>query len=95
MTHWKISKTLGIILRFNRFARHGSLIVGGRSPKSGHKDWYWTTKMKNNNITAYPLYDWNFHDVWRYIYDNQLRYNKIYDYMWKKACIYKEIQYQV
>ena len=32
----------------------------------------------------YPIYDWNFHDIWRYIYDHKLRYSRIYDYMWKR-----------
>ncbi|WJQ03212.1 phosphoadenosine phosphosulfate reductase family protein [Geobacillus stearothermophilus] len=58
----------------------------------GYKDWYWTTKMKNGNIAAYPIYDWNFHDVWRYIYDNKLRYNKIYDYQFKKGMGLQEIR---
>ncbi len=62
------------------------------SKNPGHKDWYWTTKMKNGNITAYPLYDWNFHDIWKYIYDNNLKYSKIYDYMYKKGMGLQEIR---
>lgn len=57
-----------------------------------HKNWFWTSKGKNGNINAYPLYDWNFSDVWKYIYDHQLRYNKIYDYMWKKGISRQEIR---
>ena len=49
-------------------------------------------KLKNNCITAYPLYDWNFSDIWRYIYDNKVRYNKIYDWMWKKGMPLQEIR---
>lgn len=62
------------------------------SKNPGHKDWYWTTKLPNNNIAAYPLYDWNFHDIWKYIYDNKLKYNKIYDYMYKKGLGLREIR---
>ena len=58
----------------------------------GYKDWYWTTKLTNGNINAYPIYDWNFSDVWKYIYDNNLRYNKMYDYMWKKGMSIQEIR---
>ena len=58
----------------------------------GHKDWTWCTKLPNNNISAYPIYDWNFSDVWRYIYDNELRYNRMYDYMWKKGMGIQEIR---
>ncbi len=58
----------------------------------GHKDWLWTTAKPNGNITAYPIYDWTFNDVWKYIYDNKLRYNKIYDYMWRKGLNTPEIR---
>jgi len=58
----------------------------------GHKDWFWSTKGQNGNISAYPLYDWNFHDVWKYIYDNNLKYSKIYDYQFKKGLSINEIR---
>lgn len=45
---------------------------------------YWGTQ-KGRNSTLYPIYDWNFHDVWRYVADERLRYNKIYDYQFKKG----------
>lgn len=45
---------------------------------------YWAT-AKGENYSMYPLYDWNFHDVWHYIYENKLRYHKIYDYQIKKG----------
>lgn len=62
------------------------------SKNPGHKDWCWCTGLPHNNISAYPIYDWNFSDVWKYIYDNNLRYNKIYDYMWKKGMGIQEIR---
>src|SRR5690606_41205976 len=31
------------------------------------------------------IYDWNVHDVWRYIHDERLRYSKIYDYQFRKG----------
>lgn len=45
---------------------------------------YWGTR-KGANVSLYPLYDWNFHDVWRYIYDHDLPYHKIYDYQFRKG----------
>lgn len=51
--------------------------VGGRSV-------YWATR-KGPNTVLYPIYDWNFHDVWRYIHDEQLRYSKVYDWQFKKG----------
>ena len=32
--------------------------------------------------TFYPVYDWSFRDVWKYIHDNKLEYNKVYDKMY-------------
>ena len=62
------------------------------SQNPGHLDWYWSKRLQNNCITAYPIYDWNFSDVWKYIYDTGIRYNKIYDWMWKKGMNLQEIR---
>ncbi len=62
------------------------------SKNPGHKDWCWTTGKPNGNVAAYPIYDWNFSDVWRYIYEHGLRYNKIYDLMWKRGVPLQEIR---
>jgi len=62
------------------------------SKNPGYKDVYWCTDQKNSNYSFYPLYDWNFHDVWKYIYDNKLKYSKIYDYMYKKGMGLQEIR---
>lgn len=45
---------------------------------------YWGTP-KGANFSLYPLYDWNFHDVWKYIGDHGLRYHQIYDYQFRKG----------
>lgn len=45
----------------------------------------WSSKTSNQNlINFYPIYDWGFDDVWRYIYDNDIKYNKVYDYQFAK-----------
>jgi len=62
------------------------------SKNPGYKDVFWCTKMKHGNVSMYPLYDWNFHDVWKYIYDTGLKYSKIYDYMHKKGMGIQEIR---
>lgn len=62
------------------------------SKNPGYKDIYWCTKLKHDNVSMYPLYDWNFHDVWKYIYDTRVRYSKIYDYMYKKGMGIQEIR---
>lgn len=62
------------------------------SKNPGYKNIYWCTGMSHGCVSFYPLYDWNFHDIWKYIYDNQLRYSKIYDYMYKKGVGIQEIR---
>lgn len=47
----------------------------------GYKDWNWTTST-NGLVKAYPLYDWTFEDIWIYIGKFNIRYNKIYDFMY-------------
>lgn len=62
------------------------------SKNPGYKNVYWCTRMPHGNVSFYPLYDWNFHDVWKYIYDNKLKYSKIYDFMHKKGFNLQEIR---
>jgi len=45
---------------------------------------FWATQ-KGANVAAYPIFDWNYHDVWRYIYDAKIKYSRIYDLMFKKG----------
>lgn len=45
---------------------------------------YWGTQ-KGANVALYPLYDWNFHDVWKYLYQEGLRYSHIYDMQMRKG----------
>jgi len=49
---------------------------------SGYEDIKWSTKSSNKtSFRFYPLYDWGMGDVWKYIDDNNIDYNKIYDLM--------------
>lgn len=58
--------------------------IGGRST-------YWATQ-RGTNVVMKPLYDWHFHDVWRFIYDQGLVYNRIYDFMMLKDFPVNEIR---
>lgn len=48
----------------------------------GYKKYYWTTGGKDSPIKAYPLYDWTFEDIWIYISNRNIEYNKVYDYLY-------------
>ena len=53
------------------------VLVGGQNV-------YWATKKEKNTI-LYPVFDWDFHDIWKYIYDEKLKYSKVYDWQFKKG----------
>jgi predicted phosphoadenosine phosphosulfate sulfurtransferase len=71
-----------------------AFLVGLRSKESmnrfravtknpGYNGIPWSTKTKNEKcFRFYPIYDWTFGDVWKYISDNQLPYNPVYDRMY-------------
>lgn len=65
-----------------------ALVVGIRADESlnrfravtkdaGEKGKRWSTRNK-----YYPLYDWSTGDIWKYLIDNRLPYNDIYNKMW-------------
>lgn len=88
-----------VIENFERCYDNAAFLVGlraaGESPNRwravvknpvpiGGKSVYWATR-KGSSVAAYPIYDWNFHDVWKYIYAERLRYSRIYDFQFKKG----------
>lgn len=46
-----------------------------------NNDLFWL-RRKNEPHKAYPLIDWNYTDVWKYLIDGGYKYNKIYDKMY-------------
>ena len=92
-----------MIDNFQRINPNTCFFVGLRATESpnrwravaknpGYKDVYYSTDIGQGSISCYPLYDWNFQDIWKFIYDNQLRYSKIYDYQFKKGMHRQEIR---
>lgn len=94
-----------VLENFQASRPHTAFLVGLRATESmnrfravaknpGYKDCFWSTKIARAEGSAafYPIYDWNFHDIWKYIYDNQIRYSKIYDYQHKKGMHQAEIR---
>lgn len=54
--------------------------------KTMYKDRSWTTQVQDCEeevYNLYPIYDWKVKDVWSYIGKKDVRYNKIYDMMYK------------
>jgi predicted phosphoadenosine phosphosulfate sulfurtransferase len=92
-----------VVKNFQRSKTNTAFLIGLRATESpnrwravsknkGYKDKYYCTKAENGNVQFYPIYDWNFHDIWKYLYDEKIPYSKIYDYMWKKGMNLQEIR---
>lgn len=94
-----------VLENFQASRPHTAFLVGLRATESmnrfravaknpGYKDCYWATRVTRAEGSAqfYPIYDWNFHDVWKFIYDNRIRYSRIYDYQWRKGLPQSEIR---
>lgn len=43
----------------------------------------WGKKLRGDQCTLYPIYDWSYSDVWKAIHDNKWDYCKIYDYQYR------------
>jgi predicted phosphoadenosine phosphosulfate sulfurtransferase len=94
-----------VLDNFQASRKNTAFLVGLRATESmnrfravsknpGYKDCFWSTKIhrSDGSVSFYPLYDWNFHDIWKFIYDNKIRYSKIYDYQFKKGMGLQEIR---
>jgi len=51
----------------------------------GEKRIFWGTAKDRGNVALYPIYDWNFSDVFKYLATEGLRYSRIYDFQHKKG----------
>lgn len=58
----------------------------------GWRGYRWST-LKDGIAKFYPIYDWGIADVWHFLYDYAVAYNKIYDLMYKDGySIYKDMR---
>lgn len=56
----------------------------------GYKGLKWSTVTQKGVNKFYPIYDWTVYDDWKFIYDYNIKYNKMYDLMfWDNYSIYK------
>lgn len=73
-----------------------ALLIGLRSEESlnrygavtrnpGVKGVPWCSKSTGKAIKFYPIYDWTFEDIWTYIGNESVPYNKVYDWMYVKG----------
>lgn len=74
-----------------------AIVVGIRADESFHrfravafgKNLYngqnWTTKIKKGVYNCYPLYDWRTEDIWHAVSRFDLKYNAVYEMLWKNG----------
>jgi predicted phosphoadenosine phosphosulfate sulfurtransferase len=56
----------------------------------GYKGCRWSTTTSDGANRFYPIYDWPWNSIWKFIYDYNLPYNKLYDLMfWQNYSVYK------
>ncbi len=48
-----------------------------------HKDYKWSKIISNNLCNFYPVYDFKVSDIWKYNYEFNADYNKLYDLYYK------------
>lgn len=83
---------------FNKLDGRNISIIGLRAEESPDRrmvlfgedsDLFWLRRKKELH-KAYPIIDWSYKDVWKYIIDNGYKYNKVYDKMYKLG---KDLRY--
>ena len=76
-----------VFYNFELSFENTAFLVGLRAEESlnRYRTIYWSTKRKGTNFTFYPLYDWSFSDIWKFIGENNLKYHKYYDFCFLKG----------
>jgi predicted phosphoadenosine phosphosulfate sulfurtransferase len=64
---------------------------------TGGKTYKWITwgkylDKKKHQYTFYPIYDWSYTDVWKYLQTNNIEYNKVYDEMYRHGVKLNEMR---
>lgn len=62
------------------------IVLTGAQGKNPMYKWIYWGRISNKALrhyTFYPIYDWDFRDVWKAIHDNGWEYNKLYDYQFQ------------
>lgn len=59
-----------------------------------YKDITWGKRLdkKQEHYTFYPIYDWSYTDVWKYLHSNNVEYNRVYDAMYQQGVNVKDMR---
>lgn len=66
----------------------------GLTYHAGYKGITWSKRLskKNDHHTFYPIYDWSYTDVWKFIHDNNHEYCRLYDEFYRYGLPVKEMR---
>jgi predicted phosphoadenosine phosphosulfate sulfurtransferase len=65
----------------------------GLTSHATYKGMTWgKVETKGLQYSLYPIFDWSWTDVWKYIHDHRLRYNRIYDFQFIKGVSPREMR---
>jgi len=77
--HFKNKKACYVVgMRCEESPKRSLTLTSGRK----YKDISWCKKINDIHYSFSPIYDWSYVDVWKFINDNCLDYNKVYDAMY-------------
>ena len=54
--------------------------------------WGAIRNKKKKIFSFYPIYDWSFFDIWKAIFDNKWKYNKVYDAQYRYGVPFKHMR---
>lgn len=60
--------------------------------KYKHLGLAYCTEVMKNVYNFYPIYDWDFRDIWKYHHDNNIEVNPIYQKMWLKGVFKRDMR---
>jgi predicted phosphoadenosine phosphosulfate sulfurtransferase len=100
-THTTIYKEINKYISKNNKIKTG-VMVGIRTDESlnrfravtkyKHLNMDYCTQVDTNVYNFYPIYDWDFRDIWKYHHDNDIEVNPIYQKMWLKGIYKREMR---
>lgn len=74
----------GVGIRANE-SLHRFQTIAFYERKEEYHHQHWTTKVTENHYNFYPLYDWKTEDIWGAVSQLGLKYNEIYELMYKNG----------
>lgn len=73
-------------------AEEGIMRYRAVTKNPGYGNLYWSTTTGDAH-KFYPIYDWGWNDVWKFIYDYDIYYNEMYDKMfWANYSVYTQMR---